>query len=267
MEKSRIVFLGSRDLGYRALKWLLEDGRFIVLGVSFALDLSDRFSEKRLLSLVEEYQLNVISQGEIKDIEFDIGISVNHHKVLGKSILELAPRGFWNIHHSYNLRLKGRNITTHAILNAKAEHIQYHGTSLHLMVPELDSGGIAASSSVKIEEEDTAYSLFMKVDDAAFELFKEWIPRIAFEKVYPYEPPNEGIMIFKDKDLPSKEVPNNLLDNDKYDYVRAFDFPKYEPAYIIENGKKIELVVKERENYRKKIIFANRGMFTRVVNN
>ncbi len=263
MVKSRIVFLGSRDLGYKALKWLLEDDRFIIVGVGLGSDSEYRTSENDLISLIEKYKLNVINESELDSIEFEVGISVNYHKIIKKSVLDRASRGFWNIHHSYNLRLRGRNITTHAILNSKKDQIHYHGTSLHQMVPELDSGPIVASRSVKIESDDTAYTLFTKVDEIALELFKEWIPHIAFEKVIPYDAPNEGVRMFKAKDLPPKEIPKNLTDDQIYDYVRAFDFPGHEPAFIYTGGGKLELVAKERENYRKKIVIANKTMFTR----
>lgn len=261
--KSRIVFLGSRDLGYKALKSLIEDDRFMIVGVGVGPDSEYRNSENDLNSLIKKYKLNIINESDLDNTDFEVGISVNYHKIIKKSVLDLASRGFWNIHHSYNLRLRGRNITTHAILNSKKDQIYYHGTSLHQMVPELDSGPIVASRSVKIESDDTAYTLFTKVDKIALELFKEWIPRIAFEKVYPYDAPNEGVRMFRAKDLPSKEIPRNLTDDEIYDYVRAFDFPGHEPAFMYADGEKVELVVNERENYRKKRIIANKTMFTR----
>lgn len=261
--KKRVVFLGDRELGYKSLKWLLEDGRFVIVGLVWVSTPKYSYLKEEVIDLARKYKLDIIDESELANIEFDIGVSVNYNKIIDESILKLALCGFWNIHHSYNLRLRGRNITTHAILNSHKEHIYYHGTTLHKMVPQLDSGGIVASQAVKIDSSDTAYTLFKKVDEIAFDLFKEWIPRIAFETIFTYNPPNEGVLMFRDKDLPSKEIPKNLTDDQKYDYVRAFDFPGYDPAYTCINGEKIELVVNERENYNKRIRFANKDMFTK----
>jgi methionyl-tRNA formyltransferase len=88
-------------------------------------------------------------------------------KYCAKKFLECAPKGFWNIHHSYNLRLRGRNITTHAIIRSKIDNIYYHGTTIHKMVPQLDAGPIVASEAIEICTNDTAYTLFNKVNKIA----------------------------------------------------------------------------------------------------
>lgn len=64
----------------------------------------------------------------------------------------------------------------------------------------------------------------------------------------------EGIHSYREKDLPSKEIPIDLLSAEEiYDYVRAFDYIGREPAYIINNGLKKSVVLREREGYRRKI--------------
>lgn len=261
--KKHVVFLGDRELGYKSLKWLLEDDRFVIAGLIWVDTPKYSHLKEEVITLAQKYKLELIDESELVNIKFDVGISVNYNKIIDESVLKLASCGFWNMHHSYNLRLRGRNITTHAILNSNKQNIYYHGTTLHKMVPKLDSGGIVASQAVKINSSDTSYTLFKKVDEIAFDLFKEWIPRIAFETVFTYNPPNEGVLIFRDKDLPSKEIPMNLTDDQKYDYVRAFDFPGYDPAYTYISGEKIELVIKERDNYDERIRFGNKDMFTK----
>ena len=244
--KVRVIFLGGRELGCRILEWMIIDPRFKVVGV-----VASPCSELTILKgLIKKYSLQEVYELEdLKNIEFDIGISINYHKILCKTILQLAPLGFWNIHHSYNMRLRGRNITTHAILLSKANKLYYHGTSLHKMIEDLDAGPIVASYSTPILPEDTAYSLFSRVNDLAFDLFTDWIPRIAYEKIYPYESPVEGIMMFKNKDLPSKEISTMSSNDEIFDKIRAFDFPGQDPAFVWCNGKKINLVVNKRDEF------------------
>lgn len=213
---------------------------------------SDCAAEMR--QVICENRLRECTIKEIIKETVDLGLSVNYHRIIPDDILKQCKKGFYNVHHSYNLRLKGRNITTHAILNSRKEGIYYHGTTLHKMVPELDAGPIVVSYACDINDEDTAYTLFQKVDKLALEMIKEWFPRIALQKVYLYPAPKEGTHSYKEKDLPSKEIPVNLLSAEEiYDYVRAFDFIGKEPAYIINDGVKNRIVLRERDSYRKEI--------------
>lgn len=262
MAKCKVLFLGSRDLGYQTLKWLIEDHRFDVVGVCLSPNTGKESWETDPRELSKQFAIPEKSEEDLEELEFDIGISVNYHKVIKESTLKLAHRGFWNIHHSYNLRLRGRNTNTHAILRSSTDNIYYHGTTIHKMVAELDAGPIVASQATPIYPTDTAYTLFLRLNELAFSLFKEWIPRIAFEEVYPYAPPTKGVMMFKAADLPSRELYPTLTNDEIYDKVRAFDFPGHEPAYFYKDGKKVELVIYKRDNYQKEITIANRKMYT-----
>lgn len=206
-----------------------------------------------MMNTVNENGLYVCDIRGLKRIEPEIGLSVNYHRIIRGDILSCCAKGFYNIHHSYNLRLRGRNITTHAILNTVRENIFYHGTSLYLMSSKLDAGSIVAARSISIEASDTAYTLFNKADEAAFELVKEWLPRLAGQKVFLYEPPAEGIHFYRASDLPDRQIDIRMRAEEINAYVRAFDFPGKEPCYMVWNGSKVHLVYKEREPYSHKV--------------
>lgn len=223
----------------------------------------DSEAAEEMMQVISENHLSVYSMEQVKEMRFDIGLSVNYHKIISADILKTCYKGFYNVHHSYNLRLRGRNITTHAILNSRKDNIYYHGTTLHKMVPELDAGPIVASVACEIGKDDTAYTLFKKADSLALQLVMEWFPRIVTQTVYGYQPPSEDVHYYKSKDLPSKKIPVETLTSEEvYDYVRAFDFPGNEPAYIIDNGVK-PLVIKSREDYTQKIFVAGKYYYTR----
>lgn len=261
--KVKLIFGGGRSLGVKVLRWLCSLEWVEICAVCPIPKEYDMAAADEMRAVIMENQLPEYTMDEIKDMYFDVGLSVNYHKIIPAEILSLCTKGFYNIHHSYNLRLKGRNITTHAILNARKEGIHYHGTTLHMMVPELDAGPIVASAACEIRENDTAYTLFERVDALALQLIKEWFPRIAFETIYTYMPPEEGVHCYKNKDLPPKEIPLRELNSDEFfDYVRAFDFPGNEPAFIIEKGIKKHLVVQAREGYEKKILIKDKYYYT-----
>lgn len=262
-KKVEMLFGGGRKLGIEVLKWLctlewLEITAVCPIPSELDMDFADEMQK-----VIKENRLNTYVLKDIKGMKFDIGLSVNYHAIIPAEILQICEKGFYNVHHSYNLSLRGRNITTHAILNRKKEGICYHGTTLHKMVPQLDAGPIVASVACEIEDTDTAYSLFCKVDSLALQMIKEWIPRIAYQKVHPYQPPEEGIHYYKNEDLPPKEVQVDLLEGEVvYDYVRAFDFPGKEPAYVMKNGVKKNLVLHKRPGFTKKIEIKNYIYYT-----
>lgn len=262
-QKMQLIFAGGRKLGKEVLEWLCKQEYINVIGVCLLPESFDPDYYLALKLISETYQLPELNMTDLSNVDFDIGLSVNYNRIIGEETLNKCRNGFFNIHHSYNLRLRGRNITTHAILNSKEENIFYHGSTLHKMVPKLDAGPIVATKACSIEEDDTAYSLFLKADKIAFELVCEWIPRIIKEKVFMYAPPTEGIHYYRNKDLPSKAIDILKIDSIQlYDYVRAFDFSGYEPAYFYLGQNKIHLTINERDEFRTKINIKGRIYYT-----
>lgn len=231
-QRVRVLYCASRQLGYQVLRWLVDNShRFEIAAVCLSKSNAPITFNTEIRAFLNEHHIPEKRLCEIGDLEYEIGLSVNYDRIIEKEYLDRAAKGFWNLHHSYNMRLRGRNITTHAILTAKDTNIYYHGTSLHRMIPALDAGPIVASKATTIQDEDTAYTLFCRVDNLAYELITEWFPRICFETVYSYEAPREGVVMYKSKELASREILDIYDDEKAYDFIRAFDFPGFEPAY------------------------------------
>ena len=251
MAKVKIAYGGGRFLGVQVLKWLSSQDEFEIVAVCPVPYKYDPEYYDQMMEIVRNNHYLVCDINELKDMAIDIGLSVNYHRIIEENILNHCRKGFYNVHHSYNLRLRGRNITTHVLLNTLDEKIHYHGTTLHRMVPELDAGGIVASQAISIMKTDTAYTLFKKIDMLALDMLKEWIPRLAFENVVLYEPPEEMVHKYKNSDLPSREIKESMP-NERIDVIiRAFDFPGKEPAFIMRNGKQIHLVYTKRDKYQR----------------
>lgn len=250
MKKVKVAFGGGRTLGVKILEWLCTQDYLEIAAVCPNPIELDQYAYDEIKKIAEKNKLRFCEISEILLLDIDIGLSVNYYKKIREDILCHCRNGFYNVHHSYNLRLRGRNITTHAIINTLTENIFYHGTSLHKMVPELDAGPIVASRAIEISCKDTAYSLFQKADKQAMSMIIEWLPRLSAQKVFLYEPPIEGVHYYKNMDLPSRLLDINKMSTKELDvYIRAFDFPDKEPAFIEINGKKIHLVIDKRGKY------------------
>ena len=72
---------------------------------------------------------------------------------------------FVNIHHSHNLYLRGRGMSSRAVL--ESNRIPYHGTCIHYTDDRLDTGPILELKTFDILDTDTAWDLSLKADACA----------------------------------------------------------------------------------------------------
>ena len=239
MKKIRVIFLGSRPLGHFAYNLLTKMANVEIVGcVVKKPSLSAWWND-------DPYELvggNNCTHDEIQNIDFDLGVSINYWKIIEPEIIRKPSLGFINIHHSYMLSLRGRDMTTHAILQARKFNRWYHGTTLHYTDDGLDTGPIIATESCPITEFDTAWTLFNKTEALAMEMLHLWIPRITAgrppfaspEKMQPLNLRSDGVI---------KKIDNIFCDPIRsYDIVRAYDFNgHYEPASTIISNQQIYL--------------------------
>lgn len=231
MNKIRILFLGSRPLGTFAYKTLSEMDNVTIVG-SVVKKTSETAWWKE-----DPYQLadqTLFTHDAINHLVFDLGVSINYWKQIDPAIIRKPTLGFINIHHSYMLSLRGRNMTTHAILGARQNNRWYHGTTLHYIDDGLDTGPIIATQSCPITETDTAWTLFNKTEVLAKEMLALWLPRITTGRP-PVSTPEQMQPLNLRSDGMMKTIGNLFFDPLlSYDIVRAYDFNgHYEPASTI----------------------------------
>lgn len=246
MARKRLVFLGSRPLGKYALQHVLDDPDVEVIGKVVLPTLEGCYWNEDPNQVPEVPTLAI---EDLRETEFDIGFSVNYWRIVPKEILSVARTGFFNVHHSHNLMYRGRYINTFAILNARRLNIWRHGATLHRMTEQVDDGEIVGSLQCKIREDDTALSLFERVERLSKELIEKFFPRIV-ENDYAGTAPSAFSLLYRKKDLIDKEVDADSTPIDIYDKVRALDFPPFEPAYVMVGGEKSYLTIREQDGWK-----------------
>jgi methionyl-tRNA formyltransferase len=90
-------------------------------------------------------------------------------------LLELAPRGAFNLHGSLLPRYRGRAPVNWVLVNGEHET----GVSLHHMVAKPDAGDLVDQERVEIGIEDTAFTLYRKLEPAATRLLDRSLPLLA----------------------------------------------------------------------------------------
>ena len=109
----------------------------------------------------------------------DVIFSFYYRSLLPGTILDLAPRGAFNMHGSLLPHYRGRAPTNWAILRGERET----GATLHEMVAKADAGRIVDQQSVPILPDDTARQVFDKVTVAAEQVLWRSVAAIAAGEV------------------------------------------------------------------------------------
>ena len=89
-------------------------------------------------------------------------------------VLSLAPRGAFNLHGSLLPRYRGRAPVNWVLVNGETET----GVSLHAMVATPDAGGLVDQERIPIAFEDTALTLYRKLESAATVMLDRALPRV-----------------------------------------------------------------------------------------
>jgi methionyl-tRNA formyltransferase len=105
----------------------------------------------------------------------DFLFSFYFRHMMKKPLLEIAKRGALNLHGSLLPRFRGRAPVNWALIEGETET----GLTLHYMDEKPDHGDIVAQRAVAIARDDSALTLTRKMADAARELLRDAIPKLA----------------------------------------------------------------------------------------
>jgi len=239
MNKIKIIFLGEKPLALKCLKILMKRKDVKIIGLVTRIGENFWWKPEKLLNYAKEKKIKIIKKESLKKIKPDITISVLYPFILEKKIL-LNAKLCINLHQAPLPELKGKYSNYHCIVN----NMKYFGSTLHIMNEKLDNGNIIDKKIFKVNQNDTSYELYKKNDQIAYEIFKKNINNIVKFKFRSYKQ-NKSL---KSKSFGIKSIKNKITNlNDKqmlWNFVRANEFPPFEPSYIKYKSKKIYLMTK-----------------------
>ena len=235
----KIGILGSRELSYKILEWMVTQDNINIVGV-VAPPFKGWWDDK-LKTIAEHNNLRVLNSiEELIKQQPDILFSINYWKTIDKKHIDLVKEGIINIHHSYLLKYRGRYSTSWAIINSDKNN-KTHGTTLHYITPKLDEGPIIDSRKCVINDLDTAESLFIKVEDLAFNMFKDNFNKIINNKILKLLDPDPNFYFYDRNSNQNLEIEYGVSQEKLYNFVRAWSFKDRPGPYFTYKGKKIKL--------------------------
>jgi methionyl-tRNA formyltransferase len=160
--------------------------------------------------------------------------SFYYRYLIPESILELAPRGAYNMHGSLLPKYRGRAPVNWMLVNGEREA----GVTLHQMVRRADAGDIIGQRAVAIDDEDTALTLYRKLVPLGVELIKEFHPQIVAGTA-----PRRAMDVSRGSYFGRRRPEDGRIDwnwpaRRIFNLVRAVTHP-YPGAFVIDEGRKL----------------------------
>lgn len=183
----RVVFMGTPDIAATCLKQILQDG-FDVVGVYTQPDRPKGRGMKMVYSPVKEVALehnlpvfqpenfrDDASVEELKALAPDVVAVVAYGRILPQKILDVAPKGFINIHASVLPKYRGSAPYQWAVLDGLKET----GVTAMYLIREMDAGDIIDVAKTPIGENETAGELLDRLAVLGAGLLSKTLGRIA----------------------------------------------------------------------------------------
>ena len=223
----KIVLWGYHEAGYRALRYLAAQGHdlFVVTQeappyVPSVTELAHALGVPLLVGPKREEM-----REEIARFGPDLGLSVYYPRILSDEVIALPRQGAYNFHPSLLPRHRGCFSAPWAILEGDRET----GVTCHEMVAGVDEGRILCQAHLAVSPDETAFSLYYKLVDAAVGLIPEAVAKATREDVALW--PQELGGCYHRRELPYGGVIDPAWPADKIDrFIRAMHFPPHEPA-------------------------------------
>ncbi len=182
--RPRAIVFGYHTMGCLGLEALGRHGFDVVAVLTHRDDPHEEVWWRSLAALARERSIPVLFPTTLKDpalagllvsLKPDFIFSFYYRHLIPTRLLDLAPRGAFNLHGSLLPRDRGRAPGNWVLVNGERET----GVSLHRMTAAADAGDLVDQERVAISSEDTAYSLFMRLESAASALLDRALPALA----------------------------------------------------------------------------------------
>jgi methionyl-tRNA formyltransferase len=241
MGAKKIIFLGSKPIGYQCFEHLIAQRE--ALGVEIIGLLSNvrtEFGEGHdLTQLAEQNNIPVIADLDQMP-ECDILYSVQYHRILKAHDINKARQLAVNLHMAPLPEYRGSNQFSFAIIDQKEEF----GTTIHVMDPRIDHGDILFQKRFKIPKDCWVDDLYQLTFKASVSLFKQTLAHVIGGQ---YTPVSQASLVNRfgtslhyrhemadikviDLDWPADQIER---------YVRATSMPGFEPPYCRVAGRKV----------------------------
>lgn len=244
----KVVFLGTPDFAIPALKTLLEDEMFEVVGVVTQPD-KPRGRSKKLTpcatkAFAMENNLPVFSFDKIRDkdsreqieiLEPDVMVTAAYGQILTQKVLDIPKLGCVNVHGSLLPKYRGAAPIQWAIINGEEK------TGITTMLTErgLDCGDILLKVETEIKPNETAGELFDRLAQMGGDILVNTLKGIAENTIVPKKQDEEQATHFPMLKKEDGKIDWNKSAKQVHNQIRGVN--PWPSAYTTFNDKTIKI--------------------------
>lgn len=246
MAAKKMVFLGSKPVGYKCFAYLLEHKDELDISVVGLLTQKRKeFSGSYdLEDIARKYDVPVIE--DLAEMpECDFLYSVQYHQLLKAEDIAKAKEMAVNLHMAPLPEYRGCNQFSFAIIDGKEEF----GTTVHVMDPRIDHGDILFQKRFPVKNDIWVNDLYQKTEEASVKLFQQTLaalvqgkytrlPQSALEARY------GSSLHFRNEMEALKHIDLSWPKEKIIKHVRATSMPGFEPPYFMLDGQKMYITDK-----------------------
>jgi len=181
---------------------------------------------------------------EIKKYNCDYAIVVAYGKILPQKLLDIFPKGIFNIHYSLLPKYRGAAPVETALLNNDTKT----GVTIQKMVYQMDAGDIVAQTEEIIKPDDTTITLKPRLISLGNKLLLEQLSNIESGHIS-LRPQSEADVTFAPK-LNKEDSLLDLTADDSQNWSKYRAFIEWSGTYFFEDGKRMKIKKAKYENDR-----------------
>ena len=256
MDKIRVIFFGTPDIGLKSLDYLNNSDKIEVLAVVTQPDKPAGRGKHLRPSPIKVYALeknlplyqpkSIRKEPDIiealKQYSPDFFVTFAFGQILSQEVLDIPKFETINLHASLLPKYRGANPIQRCIINGDKE------TGICTMVTELglDCGDICMKEKISIPENMTCEDLWLKISDDSPELLEQTLIRLYNKTLSPCPQCEEGVCM-ADK-LKKEETLINWEKSTKEIHNLVRGVYKSPSAYFIHNDKIVKVLKTTVEN-------------------
>ncbi|MCF8449586.1 MAG: hypothetical protein K9G49_06905 [Taibaiella sp.] len=241
MHTKKVIFLGSKPIGYECLAHLISSKDSLGIEISGIMTKTRKeFGNEHDLNTLAA-QNNIPLIGNLDELpECDIIYSVQYHEILKQLHIDKARQMAINLHMAPLPEYRGSNQFSFAIIDGKTEF----GTTIHRIDTRIDHGDILFQKRFPIPENCWVNDLYQLTYKASLNLFKQTLSHVVSGN---YELIPQQILVgkygtnlhFRNEMVTLRQIDLNWQSDIIEKHIRATAMPGFEPPYCVIDGKKV----------------------------
>ena len=180
---AKIVFFGFGDVGYKCLKYMLENDCNVIAVFTHECDTHEKQWFESPETIAKKWGIDVYKPKDIntkkwirkiKNLKPDLILSLYYRMRIPEEIFTQAQLGAYNLHGSYLPSYRGRAPLNWAILNGE----NYTGVSLHTLEKDFDTGDVIDRRKIDFSDDEYVGDIQPRVSKTAVDMFADNLPKI-----------------------------------------------------------------------------------------